>query len=102
VSADISRFAAWKTVDGIKEASRFMPQLETMIRGMLKPAVLLDLVRNFIVFEKTKREDASGLIQIQTEKKLAAYHQYYAVNKAVESTVRASGASGDKRGGVVW
>jgi len=55
----------------------------------------------------------TGLIQIFTEKKLAAYHQYYAVNKAVESTIRASGFSsfsngecrgevGDKRGGVVW
>jgi len=114
VSADLNRFMTWKTSDGLKEASRFKPQLETMFEGMLKPAILLDLIRNFIVFEKTKKEDAkTGLIQIVTEKKLAAYHQYYAVNKAVESTIRASGFSslsngdgrgevGDKRGGVVW
>ena len=114
VSADLNRFMTWKTSDGLKEASRFKPQLETMFEGMLKPAILLDLIRNFIVFEKTKKEDAkTGLIQIFTEKKLAAYHQYYAVNKAVESTIRASGFSslsngdgrgevGDKRGGVVW
>ena len=70
---------------------------------MLNPATLLDLVRNFIVFEKTKKEDAkTGLIQIFTEKKLAAYHQYYAVNKAVQSSIKASGVNGDKRGGVVW
>ncbi|MBS1496707.1 MAG: HsdR family type I site-specific deoxyribonuclease [Bacteroidetes bacterium] len=93
VSADLSRYMTWKTTDGIKEASRFKPQLETLLKGMLQPATLLDLVRNFIVFEKSKKEDAkTGLIQIQTVKKLAAYHQYYAVNKAIESTLIAAGA----------
>lgn len=112
ISSDLSRFMAWKTADGIKEASRFKPQLETMLKGMLQPATLLDLVRNFIVFEKStclrathrqEKEDAkTGLIQIQTVKKLAAYHQYYAVNKAVQSTINAASENGDKRGGVVW
>ncbi|OIR07660.1 type-1 restriction enzyme R protein [mine drainage metagenome] len=103
VSADISRYMAWKTVDGIKDASRFKPQLQTLLQGMMQPSTLLDLVRNFIVFEKTKKEDTkTGLIQIFTEKKLAAYHQYYAVNKAVQSSITASGINGDKRGGVVW
>ncbi|MCE2935519.1 MAG: type I restriction endonuclease subunit R [Flammeovirgaceae bacterium] len=120
VSADLSRYMAWKTADGVREASRFKPQLETLINGMLQPITLLDLVRNFIVFEKSatpllRRGDGGevGLIQIQTTKKLAAYHQYYAVNKAVQSTLVASGNSslssgegrgevGDKRGGVVW
>ncbi|GIL22122.1 MAG: restriction endonuclease subunit R [Bacteroidota bacterium] len=103
VSADLSRYMAWKTADGIKEASRFKPQLETLLKGMLQPATLLDLVRNFIVFEKSKKEDVkTGLIQIQTVKKLAAYHQFFAVNKAVQSTVNASSENGDKRGGVVW
>lgn len=103
VSAGFSRFMAWKTADGKKEASRFMPQLEILLKGMLNPATLLDIVRNFIVFEKTKKEDPkTGITQIETEKKLAAYHQYYAVNKAVQSTVKASGTHGDKRGGVVW
>jgi len=103
VSADLSRYMTWKTADGVKEASRFKPQLETLLLGMLHPPTLLDLVRNFIVFEKTKKEDSkTGLIQIQTVKKLAAYHQYFAVNKAVQSTINASGTNGDKRGGVVW
>ncbi len=103
VTAGLSRYMAWKTSDGIKEDSRFKPQLQTMLKGMLIPSTLLDLVRNFIVFEKSKREDAqTGLTQIFTEKKLAAYHQYYAVNKAVQSSVKASGANGDKKGGVVW
>lgn len=103
LSADLSRYMTWKSADGVKDASRFKPQLETLLAGMLRPETLLDLVRNFIVFEKTKKEDAkSGLTQIFTEKKLAAYHQYYAVNKAVQSSVKASAINGDKRGGVVW
>ena len=112
VSADLSRYMTWKTADGIKEASRFKPQLQILLQGMMQPATLLDLVRNFIVFEKTAKQVTPlpgrgaggevGLIQIQTEKKLAAYHQYYAVNKAVQSSITASGVNGDKRGGVVW
>lgn len=103
LSAGFTRYMTWKTADGIKDASRFKPQLEVLLAGMLNPKTLLDLVRNFIVFEKTKKEDIkTGLTQIQTEKKLAAYHQYYAVNKAVESTIKASEQGGTKKGGVVW
>lgn len=103
VSAGYSRFMTWKTADGKKEASRFIPQLEILLKGMLNPSTLLDLIRNFIVFEKSKKEDSkTGITQIETVKKLAAYHQYYAVNKAVQSSIIASGANGDKRGGVVW
>lgn len=128
ISAGLSRFMAWKTTDGISEASKQISQLETLIKGMLQPSVLLDLVRHFVVFEKFKKEDADGIVTVQTVKKLAAYHQYYAVNRAVESTKRASGfvskqtlgnlvmespesyglpgvknqPEGDRKGGVVW
>jgi type I restriction enzyme R subunit len=103
LSAGFSRFMPWKSVDGEKEASKLRPQIETLIRGMLSPSRLLDIVRNFIVFEKTKREDpTTGITQVSTEKKLAAYHQYFAVNKAVISTVGASRAGGSRKGGVVW
>ena len=103
LSASLSRYAAWKTVDGEREASRFMPQLEVLIRGMLVPARLLDLVRNFIVFEKSKKEDpVSGQIRVETVKKLAAYHQYFAVNKAVVRAHEAAKTGGDRKGGVVW
>jgi type I restriction enzyme, R subunit len=131
LSAGFSRFMAWKTADGQVEASHLISQLEIMIQGMLNKTTLLDLVRHFIVFEKSKKEDKdTGIITIQTVKKLAAYHQYHAVNRAVESTLRASGfvkakneslsmmvcespesyglpgvkkqPIGDKKGGVVW
>ncbi len=92
ISAGFSRFMAWKSVDGNAEASHLVSQLETLIAGMLNKETLIDIIRHFIVFEKTKREEPqTGIITINTVKKLAAYHQYYAVNRAVESTLRASG-----------
>jgi type I restriction enzyme R subunit len=131
ISAGFSRFMTWKTSDGKTEASPLIGQLETLIRGMCQKKTLLDLIRHFIVFEKSKKEDkVTGIISIQTVKKIASYHQYYAVNKAVESTLRAAGfvrlaqdvgasveinlpevygfnsvtsqKRGDKKGGVVW
>ncbi len=102
ISAGLSRFMAWKSSDGKSEASNLISQVETMITGMLNPITLLDLVRNFIVYEKSKKEDKNGIITIETVKKLAAYHQYYAVNKAVNRTMKASSEDGDKKGGVVW
>ena len=72
----------------------YISQLETLILGMLNKKTLIDLIRHFIVFEKTKKEDPeTRIITINTVKKMAAYHQYYAVNRAVESTLRASGFS---------
>ena len=125
ISAGLSRFMAWKSADGKAEASHLVSQLETLILGMLNQTTLLDLVRHFIVFEKGGKADPkTGQITISTTKKLAAYHQYYAVNAAVASTLRAADTSGpplvrqdpasyglprvvnqpkgDMRAGVVW
>ena len=103
VSAGFTRYMTWKSADGKKEASRFIPQLEILVTGMLNPAILLDIIRNFIIFEKSKKNDPkTGIVQVETEKKVAAYHQYYAVNKAVESTLKAASVDGNRKGGVVW
>ena len=103
ISSQFSRFQAWKTIDGRRESAAHTGQLETLIRGMLNKATLLDLIRNFIVFEKDKKVDTkTGLTQIETVKKLAAYHQYHAVNKAVESTRLAITEKGSRKAGVVW
>lgn len=92
LSSGMSRFMAWKSADGKEEASHLVSQMETLINGMLNKETLLDLARHFIVFEKSKKEDAqTGITTISTVKKLAAYHQYYAVNRAVESAMRATG-----------
>lgn len=115
LSSDYSRFMEWKTADGITIVdSKRQPEMEPMLKGFLNKETLLDVIRHFIVFEKTKEK---------TIKKIAAYHQYYAVNKAIESTIRASSIpvsvlneppgkfgllsvsdqpKGDKRAGVVW
>lgn len=103
LSAGYSRFNPWKSKEGKNEASHLISQLEVLIEGLLNKHTTLDIIRHFTVFEKTKKEDAkTGLTIVQTEKKIAAYHQYYAVNKAVESTIKASSSSGSRKGGVVW
>ena len=93
LTADWERFAPWRTIDGEGVEPPTTPGLETLVRGMLEPARLLDLVRHFEVFE----DDGAAIL-----KKMAAYHQYWAVNKAVAETVRAVDEAGDRRIGVVW
>ncbi len=103
ISSAFSRFQAWKTIDGKKEHSTLVNQLEALIKGMLNKATLLDLIRNFVVFEKDRKEDPkTGLTQIETVKKIAAYHQYYAVNRAVDSTRTAAAVEGNRKAGVIW
>ncbi|MDE4084640.1 type I restriction endonuclease subunit R [Planococcus maritimus] len=93
LTADEERFMMWRTVDGDSIASSTMPQLEVLIQGMFKPEVLLDLLRHFIVFQTDGEK---------TFKILAAYHQYYAVNKAIEQAKRAAAETGDRKIGVIW
>ncbi|MBU4057285.1 type I restriction endonuclease subunit R, partial [Patescibacteria group bacterium] len=103
LSAGYSRFVAWKSREGKTEASSLISQLEVLVKGMLNKRTLLDLIRHFTVFEKTKREDPeTGQTFIESIKKVAAYHQYYAVNKAVNSTIDAASADGGRKGGVIW
>lgn len=92
ISSGWELFKPWRTVDGDK-IDPCPTQLETLIRGVFTPSTLLDILRYFTVFE----QDESSLI-----KKVAAYHQYHAVNKAVKSTVTATSETGDRRVGVVW
>lgn len=92
LSADFNRFQVWRSsTDRQKEGV----ELETLVTEMLRPDVLLRLIRHFIVFEKETQTGKSPYI-----KKLAAYHQFYACQKAITSTIRA--VQGDQRAGVVW
>ncbi|VEJ05753.1 type I restriction enzyme, R subunit [Campylobacter lari] len=102
ISADFSRFMAWKSSDGINYAPNKSLEIKTLIDGMLNPKTLLDIICNFIVFEKEQIKDINNILSIKTTKKIAAYHQYYAVNKAISRTITASSKDGDKKGGVVW
>lgn len=104
LSASESRFSQWKRqlpdelgIDNDPNTN----ELEILTTGMLNKHTLLDLIRHFTVFEKTKTEDPiTEIVTLQTIKKIGAYHQYYAVNKAVESILTAT--AGNHRGGVVW
>jgi type I restriction enzyme R subunit len=103
ITSDISRFMSWKTADGKTEASVRSNELGVMMVGMLDTRVLTDLIVNFIVFEKFHQEDLkTKTIKTGVIKKIAAYHQYYAVKKAVISAKKASDVGGNKKGGVVW
>jgi len=87
------RFMPWRTIDGENLASAGSVQLEVLVKGVFERQRLLDYVLHFIAFE----DDGKAIA-----KKAAAYHQYWAVNKAVECTVTASRPEGDRRIGVVW
>jgi type I restriction enzyme R subunit len=93
LSADWERFMPWRTIDGVEVAPRGTPELEVLLKGVFAKERFLDIVRNFIVFEV----DGASVV-----KKLAGYHQYHAVNKAVACTLQAAAPEGDKRVGVVW
>jgi type I restriction enzyme R subunit len=105
IGSSWERFMPWRTIDGegLVEVSdeefdgpddlRRYVELEVLIKGVFDPYRFPDLARNFIVFE----DDGAKII-----KKMAAYHQFHAVNKAIERTVRALPPAGDQRIGVVW
>lgn len=93
LSADIERFTRWRTIDGatVDPLGEFN-ELETLVRGVLQPAMLLDYLRYFVLFE-----DDGRLV-----KKIAGYHQFHAVRAAIQQVVSASRPGGTHKGGVVW
>jgi type I restriction enzyme R subunit len=118
LTANQEWFKVWRTVDGESDAPGAALELETLVRGVFERRRFLDLLEHFIIFE----EDAdSGALH----KIIAGYHQFHAVNIAVQETIRASGMGdrrsirdepqgtfwtgkmyegkpGDRRAGVVW
>lgn len=101
-SGAFEHFAPWKTIDG-REVVSNRPALEVLIKGVFEPKRFLDLLKNYIVFsDETVTDKSTGQPTRSLVKRVAKYHQYWAVNAAVESTVLASQPDGDRRGGVVW
>lgn len=118
VTANQEWFKVWRTIDGEGDAPKSALELEVLVRGVFERQRFLDLLQHFIVFEEDP--DSGALHKI-----IAGYHQFHAVNAAVEETVRASGMTetggvlredagtywagrqrggkpGDRRAGVVW
>ena len=90
ITSGEDRFMQWKTVDGETESTAFA-DFNVLFEGMLEKQRFFDILRNFICFSRDNGKDA---------KILAGYHQFYAVRKAVISTVNATRTDG--RGGVFW
>ena len=93
LTANWEWFLPWRTVAGDLIAPRGTAELEVLVRGVFEKRRFLDLLRHFVVFE-ANRDD--------TTKKMAAYHQFHAVNQAVDCTLKAVSPSGDRRVGVIW
>ncbi|PGP49034.1 DEAD/DEAH box helicase [Bacillus thuringiensis] len=107
ITSNEERYMNWRSIDGINVESLDVPQYEVMIRGMLDQQRLLDIVQNFILFQESKDPDYDGDGNKIGDKKsiikiLAAYHQYFAVKKAVDSTKLATAEQGDRKIGVIW
>ncbi|GHV83723.1 hypothetical protein AGMMS50212_10630 [Spirochaetia bacterium] len=83
ITSDFDRYVDWKTINGDYEETKYA-LYHVLFEGMLEPNRFLDIIKHFILFSQDTPEDI---------KILAGYHQYFAVKKAVESTLRASGCS---------
>ncbi|MEN2029938.1 type I restriction endonuclease subunit R [Staphylococcus hominis] len=94
LTANYDRFMTWRSKDGETESPSSLASLDVLIHGMLNPETLLDLIRYFVLFQDNGKGHISKI--------LAAYHQYYAVNKAVDRALLASSGQGDGKGGVIW
>lgn len=93
ITSNEDRYMTWRTIDGDTIAPNTEPQLETLIKGMFDRQRFLDLIKQFILFQK---EDHDYI------KILAGYHQYHAVNTALTKTLEATSQTGDRRIGVIW
>lgn len=102
VSAPFSRYLSWKAPKEVADDVR--TELQILTEYMLDKKVLVKLIRYCTVFEKEeKKDEKTGLISQVKIKKVGAYHQYYAVQKAVTQTLRATNSKdGDRKVGVVW
>jgi len=93
LTAGADRFQRWRTMDGENIAPNTIPELQVLLNGLFDQDRLLKYLRHFILFE----DDGEEIV-----KKLAGYHQYHAVNSALNSTIDAIRPGGDRQVGVVW
>lgn len=91
ITADFNRFMTWKSKDGEKPEDK-INQIDVLLNGVFRKERLIDIISNFILFQNKEK----GRIKI-----LAGYHQYFAVNKSIKSTLKAL-EEHSKKAGVVW
>ena len=90
ITSGEDRFMEWKTTDGSYENTQYAA-FDTFFEGLFEKNRFLDILKNFICFNVDGEK---------TFKVLAAYHQYFAVKKAIASTQKATVTDG--KGGVFW
>jgi type I restriction enzyme R subunit len=97
LSAPFSRYLAWKSPE--KKENETFPEMQIMTERMFEKKTLINLIRYNTVFESEEKMDTkTGIKSIVKIKKVAAYHQYYAVQKAVQKTLEATDESeGDRK-----
>ncbi|GDY11053.1 DEAD/DEAH box helicase [Planctomycetia bacterium] len=95
LTANQEWFKIWRATDGEKNATKSILELEVLVRGVFEKTRFLRLLRNFVAFEEDSDSD-------RIDKIIGGYHQFHAVQQAVEATVMASRPEGDRRCGVVW
>lgn len=93
LTADYSRFMKWRTIDGEKiDPLGALAETETLIRGLFRRDLMLEYIRDFVLFEEEK----------ETVKKIAAYHQFHLVRKAFAKTLEETKPDEDGKIGVAW
>lgn len=90
ITSSLERYMEWKSKDGEYESTS-VADFDTFFEGIFPRERLLDLLRNYICFNET---------QENTSKILAGYHQYFAVERAIEKAHRA--VNGNGKIGVFW
>lgn len=107
ITSNEERFMNWRSIDGETIEPLTVPQYEVLLKGMLKKERLLDIIQNFILFQESSEAEKDVNGERIGDKKtvikiLAAYHQYFAVKKAILKTKEATSEDGDRKIGVVW
>jgi len=107
LTSNLERYMNWRSEDGVDIAPLTIPQYETLFRGMLDKERIIDIISNFILFQESKSDDFDKSGKKIGDKKtiikiLSAYHQYFAVKKAVQKTKFATAETGDRKIGVIW
>lgn len=107
ITSNEERFMNWRSIDGKIVEPLSKPQYEVLFNGMLEKSRLLDIIHNFILFQESSEDEKDSHGKKLGDKKtiikiLAAYHQYFAVKKAIEKTKEATTENGDRKIGVIW
>lgn len=97
ISSSWERYGTWKGIETESDAPKGATELEVLAKGLLNKARFLDVVQNFTVFEADGDGDA-----VTYTKKSALYHQYYGVNKTIDSTIRSVQGEQERKIGVFW